>query len=215
MNNETIIIKSKSHKTGLIALLVFVITIMLSFGTLLIHSLIKFPTGTYTYYHPILGYTTGHRTWTPLNMIDSFENIWFIVIPLLVIGIILSILTIFMKSELVVSDKRIYGKASFGRRVDLPFDSVSAVASGFPAGIRISTASGRVAFLFVHNRNDIYRAVCNLLIERQGNQQKTVENHPQLPQDNTAELKKYKELLDEGVITQEEFDAKKKQLLGL
>ena len=29
------------------------------------------------------------------------------------------------------------------------------------------------------------------------------------------ELKKYKELLDMGAITQEEFDAKKKQLLGL
>jgi hypothetical protein len=29
------------------------------------------------------------------------------------------------------------------------------------------------------------------------------------------ELKKYKELLDTGVLTQEEFDAKKKQLLGL
>ena len=29
------------------------------------------------------------------------------------------------------------------------------------------------------------------------------------------ELKKYKELLDSGVITQEEFNAKKKQLLGL
>ena len=31
----------------------------------------------------------------------------------------------------------------------------------------------------------------------------------------TDELIKYKELLDSGVITQEEFDAKKKQLLGL
>ena len=29
------------------------------------------------------------------------------------------------------------------------------------------------------------------------------------------ELKKYKDLLDNGVISQEEFDAKKKQLLGL
>ena len=29
------------------------------------------------------------------------------------------------------------------------------------------------------------------------------------------EIKKYKELLDEGIITQEEFDAKKKQLLSL
>ena len=31
----------------------------------------------------------------------------------------------------------------------------------------------------------------------------------------TEQLKQYKELLDSGVITQEEFDAKKKQLLGL
>ena len=29
------------------------------------------------------------------------------------------------------------------------------------------------------------------------------------------EIAKYKELLDSGAITQEEFDAKKKQLLGL
>ena len=29
------------------------------------------------------------------------------------------------------------------------------------------------------------------------------------------ELKKFKELLDSGIITKEEFDAKKKQLLGL
>ena len=41
------------------------------------------------------------------------------------------------------------------------------------------------------------------------------------PQGNTQavssadELKKFKDLLDSGVITQEEFDAKKKQLLGL
>ena len=32
---------------------------------------------------------------------------------------------------------------------------------------------------------------------------------------NADELKKYKELIDSGVITQEEFDAKKKELLGL
>lgn len=32
---------------------------------------------------------------------------------------------------------------------------------------------------------------------------------------NADELRKYKELLNEGIITQEEFDAKKKQLLNL
>ena len=34
-------------------------------------------------------------------------------------------------------------------------------------------------------------------------------------QSTADELKKFKELLDSGIITQEEFDAKKKQLLGL
>lgn len=32
---------------------------------------------------------------------------------------------------------------------------------------------------------------------------------------NAVALKKYKELLDSGIITQEEFDVKKKQILGL
>jgi len=35
------------------------------------------------------------------------------------------------------------------------------------------------------------------------------------PIDTTSELKKYKELLDTNVITEEEFAAKKKQLLGI
>ena len=34
-------------------------------------------------------------------------------------------------------------------------------------------------------------------------------------QDAADEIRKYKELLDMGAITQEEFDAKKRQLLGL
>lgn len=33
--------------------------------------------------------------------------------------------------------------------------------------------------------------------------------------DKADEIAKYKELLDNGALTQEEFDAKKKQLLGL
>ena len=36
-----------------------------------------------------------------------------------------------------------------------------------------------------------------------------------LPLSPAEELKKMKELLDMGIITQEEFDSKKKQLLGL
>jgi predicted Zn-dependent peptidase len=33
--------------------------------------------------------------------------------------------------------------------------------------------------------------------------------------ENISTIREYKKLLDDGIITQEEFDAKKKQLLGL
>ena len=50
----------------------------------------------------------------------------------------------------------------------------------------------------------------SLLAELQGGGEKTA------PASSAAdEIKKFKELLDLGAITQEEFDAKKKQLLGL
>lgn len=44
---------------------------------------------------------------------------------------------------------------------------------------------------------------------------KNAKNAPVVTATPADEIKKYKELLDMGVITQEEFDAKKKQLLGL
>ena len=43
----------------------------------------------------------------------------------------------------------------------------------------------------------------------------TTETPQQAQVDPYAELKKAKELLDAGIITQEDFDAKKKQLLGI
>lgn len=43
------------------------------------------------------------------------------------------------------------------------------------------------------------------------NQQTTVIN----PTSGADELRKFKQLLDEGIISQEEFDTKKKQILGL
>lgn len=44
---------------------------------------------------------------------------------------------------------------------------------------------------------------------------KQAKNAPVMSASPADELKKYKELLDMGVISQEEFDAKKKTLLGL
>ena len=42
-----------------------------------------------------------------------------------------------------------------------------------------------------------------------------VQPEPMPKETNIDDIKKYKELLDQGIITQEEFDVKKKELLGL
>lgn len=69
----------------------------------------------------------------------------------------------------------------------------------------------------MRNRDEVHNAISNLLVERQNQKQPIAQTtiKQEIPQSNADELKKYKDLLDSGVISQEEFDAKKKQLLGL
>jgi len=117
------------------------------------------------------------------------------------------------KCELTVTDKRVYGSAMFGRRVDLPLDMINAVATSAGNGIAVTTASGAIKFLMIVNKDEIHKEISKLLVERQNKPAATIKQ--EMPQSNAEELKKYKDLLDGGTITQEEFDAKKRQLLGL
>ena len=120
------------------------------------------------------------------------------------------------KIELVVSESRVYGKAMFGKQVDLPMDSISATSTiQLFKGIAVATSSGKINFYFVKNATEIQNVIREQLVIRQRNK-----NIPQVvmaetKNDEADMLKKYKDLLDSGVITQEEFDQKKKQLLGL
>lgn len=114
-----------------------------------------------------------------------------------------------------VTDKRIFGKASFGKQVELPVDSVSAVSTGAFKGIAVATSSGRISFLLIKNRDEIHEAISQLLVDRQNSQKEVPAQAAAAPASAAEELKKYKELLDIGAITQEEFDNKKKQLLDL
>lgn len=120
-------------------------------------------------------------------------------------------------NSITVTDKRVYGKTAFGKRVDLPLDSVSAIGSSILKGIAVATSSGKISFLLIKNSDEIHKCVSELLIARQSKETlaTTTTIKQEIPQSNADELKKYKELLDSGVISQDEFDAKKKQLLGL
>jgi hypothetical protein len=140
--------------------------------------------------------------------------------------IILAIVTFFVilgtvyymyvsKTELIITDRRVYGKTAFGKRVDLPLDSISAVGTSMFKGIMVATSSGKIKFLCIKNRNDIHKELSALLINRQEKSAKETIITRDVSPSNADELKKFKELLEQGVITQEEFETKKKQILGL
>ena len=118
------------------------------------------------------------------------------------------------KSDFTVTNTRVFGVASFGKRVDLPLDSISAVGTSSMLGIDVGTSSGKIKFKFIQNNKEIHKVIGDLLINRQNKSTETIIKQ-EVHQSNADELKKYKDLLDSGVITQEEFDEKKKQLLGL
>lgn len=138
----------------------------------------------------------------------SFYYVWPSV-ALAIIGIV------YNGTEIIITNKRAHGKSLFGKHVDLPLDSISAVGSFWPRGICIATSSGKVEFAFIKNRDEIYKCISNLLIERQTKQAEAKTINQEFNRSGADELKKYKGLLDDGIISQEEFDAKKKQLLGL
>lgn len=137
---------------------------------------------------------------------------------LMAVAIVSLVLLIFafsiQKVELTVTNKRVYGATAFGKRVDLPLDSVSSVGMSSFKGIAVGTSSGRIVFKGIGNRDEIYEVINKLIIERQ-DKASAEPVKQEAPANNLDEIKKVKELLDAGIITQEEFDAKKKQLLGL
>lgn len=121
-------------------------------------------------------------------------------------------LSIMMNScEITVTDKRVYGKTKFGRQIDLPLDKISSVGTCMLSGLKVATSSGLMEFWLLTNREDVYTSISELLQSRQNSVPEKSVYHAS----SADELGKYKDLLDKGIITQEEFDAKKKQLLGL
>ena len=123
----------------------------------------------------------------------------------------------FNKMRLVVTNNRVYGNAAFGKSIDLPIDSVTAVTtSNFMKSISISTSSGRINFSLIKNNVLIRSELIKLLNNRQESYKQRIKEEPEKNINSVPdELRKYKILLDDGIITKEEFDNKKKQLLNM
>ena len=126
----------------------------------------------------------------------------------------------------VVTNRRVflYNANMFvgGDITDIPFNKISAVsinAGLVLAGVKITSDLGSVSLRNITKnsakklRDELYSQIKNL---NQSKNQKN--NHPSENSHNLSDveqIKQFKQLLDDGILTQEEFDAKKKQILGL
>lgn len=217
--DERIIVKSEQYNIKKVCILVLCVFAVIAF---IVFLAIEEPGEDIKYYNEIKEIVESGST-----LIDSSdlaratrwknEAIMNVTLYPCLIGGFFALITFWWlsKTEMIVSDKRVYGKTVFGKRVDLPLDSISAIGSKWPKGVAVSSSSGKIAFLMVKNRDEIHECVSNLLIERQNKSTPPTAIKQDGPLSNADEMKKYKELLDSGIISQEEFDAKKKQLLGL
>lgn len=118
------------------------------------------------------------------------------------------------KCEMQITENNVKGKTLFGKEVVLPLYMVSAYSTRkFLSVIAVATASGTTKFALIGN----YKEIGEVLAKKINARQQNTETSPKQSADNAAmeDIVKLKSLLDAGVITKEEFDAKKKQLLGL
>ena len=65
------------------------------------------------------------------------------------------------------------------------------------------------------NANDYAQEIFSILYKAFNEYKEKGETSDSASNSSADEIAKFKKLLDDGTITQEEFDAKKKQLLGL
>ena len=207
---EKNIVQSKSYNIKMIAIILFAVVFFLIIGVIWL----QLSSSTRAYYAG----TSFDDDFVRSKIWYDFKGASGRIIPVALIpSIVLSVLffMLYNKVELTVTNKRIFGKSSFGKRVDIPVDSVSAVGTGLFSSIAVTSSSGAIKFGMIKNRDDVHKAISDLIIARQDKTAPITTVKQEGHQSNADELKKFKELLDSGIISQEEFDAKKKQLLGL
>lgn len=114
--------------------------------------------------------------------------------------------------KLIVTNARVYIVAR-KQEFSLPLDKISAV-NIWGNNLNFTSSSGVIVSKGCKNARAVYDVVMRLLYERD-TAGKVHENTSNQKAYIAEELNVYKKLVDENLITQEEYEAKKKKLLGL
>lgn len=117
------------------------------------------------------------------------------------------------KTSITVTSHRVYGRSGKDE-VNLPLDAITSARKNGRKWLAFSSPSANVSFKFYtpEKMEKVWQVVNQQLVKRQQNKE-SIEGADESV--DVEKLKKYKELMDAGILTQEEFDAKKKKILGL
>lgn len=113
--------------------------------------------------------------------------------------------------ELIITESRVTGKVK-KHRVDLPVNQITSIGTLAFNGISVHTASGELGFPYLINQTEVFDCLSELIRKQHEPINANTTQRSVGLAERLAELKK---LLDDDIITQEEFNAKKKQILGL
>lgn len=148
------------------------------------------------------------------NIVEYFSGYyWNAILPLLCYIVLLFsiVFTILVnreeKKELVVYEDSILCRVSPKKSKQLVFEDINNIDFGKNT-LKLSGVGVKFKITNLTNAESIKSV---MIEKKQTSQAKSGGSYIS----NADELKKYKDLLDSGVISQNEFDAKKKQILGL
>lgn len=97
---------------------------------------------------------------------DKGEELLGWVCGLICMGIFFVIYLYLFGNTITVTDKRVYGKTSFGKRVDLPLDKIASVSCSGMGSIGVSTSSGLIKFNFIDNSEELHHTITTLIMDK-------------------------------------------------
>ena len=133
----------------------------------------------------------------------------------LLLGILNLCYYIDTKKEMIIDTDRIVCKKGKKTAKEFMIKDIKSVELASMKGLMIRGNGFKYKINLLSNAEELKTTIMDSLATIPAENVGTTEIKQEILPSNADELKKYKELLDAGIITQEEFDAKKKQLLGL
>lgn len=156
-------------------------------------------------------------TWLSYGTFSQYyfgEGLPFVIVLVIlaaVIGVASALYLMDKKTELIIQKNAIIGKMSNGKTVQFLLRDIKSVETTKTQGLKITGAGIKYEIHLIENGEELKSTIMGMLANV--SKEKTVV--ATAPVSDAKSIKEYKELLDSGIITQEEFEAKKKQLLGL